>query len=318
MRIGATVAASLLVVLDRPSTWPLALAAFLIRGGWLLIVAPIVVLPTAVGLANVIAPLLEDVAFGRRTGELIALVALLLGGTVAWLIGGGFVAAVAEVELVRQVAKELGFRRGVGAVAPGMWRAAWRVTALRLAAHVPFAIAFVWGAARLASVGYAELTVPSDVAVPAVWRIAAGAPDAILALAVTWLIGETVGALGARRVVLAGERARTALRIAAGAFFRSALRPTALAVLSTTVLLVVIAVAGLATGAALEALRSGFASGDASVGTTVLVVVFVGLFSGGLVLVGLTAAWRGAIWTVEAGADLDGTFGGVSGTRSGD
>jgi hypothetical protein len=318
VRIGATAAASLLVVLDRPSTWPLALAAFLIRGGWLLIIAPIVVLPTAVGLANVIAPLLEDVAFGRRTAELFALVAFLLGGTVAWLIGGGFVAAVAEVEMVRQVANGLGFRRNAGAVAPGMWQAAWRVTALRLAAHIPFVIAFVWGAARLASVGYAELTVPSDVTVPAAWRIAAGAPDAIIALAVTWLIGETVGALGARRVVLAGERARTALRIAAGAFFRSALRPTALAVLSTIVLLVVIAVTGLATGAALEALRTGFASGDASAGTTVLVVIFVGLFTGGLVLVALTAAWRGAIWTVEAGTDLDGTFGGVSGTRSGD
>jgi hypothetical protein len=84
------------------------------------------------------------------------------------------------------------------------------------------------------------------------------------------------------------------------------------------VLLVVIAVTGLATGAALEALRTSFAAGDASAGTTVLVVVFVGLFTGGLVLVGLAAAWRAAIWTVETGADLDGTFGGVSGTRSGD
>lgn len=318
MRIGATAAASLLVVLDRPSTWPLALASFLIRGGWLLIVAPVVVLPTAVGVANVIAPLLEDVAFGRRTAELIAVVALLLGGTVAWLLAGGFVAAVAEVELVRQVANELGIRSDTGAVTPGIWRAAWRVTALRLAAHVPFVIAFVWGAVRFASVGYAELTVPSDVTVPAVWRIAAGAPDAIVLLAGTWLIGETVGALGARRVVLAGERARTALRIAVGVFFRSTVRWTALAVLSTIVLLVVIVVTGLATGAALEALRAGFAAGDGSAGTTALVVVFVGLFTGGLVLVGLVEAWRAALWTVVAGAHPDGTFGGVSDTRSGD
>jgi len=45
--LGATLSGSLLAVLDRPSTWPLALAGFLIRGGWLLVVAPIVVLPTA-------------------------------------------------------------------------------------------------------------------------------------------------------------------------------------------------------------------------------------------------------------------------------
>ena len=73
MSLGATLGGALLAVLARPSTWPLALLGFLVRGGWLLIVAPIVVLPTPVGLANVVAPVLEDIAFGRRTAELVAL-----------------------------------------------------------------------------------------------------------------------------------------------------------------------------------------------------------------------------------------------------
>ena len=88
MSLGATLSGSLLAVLDRPSTWPLALAGFLIRGGWLLVVAPIVVLPTAVGLANVIAPLLEDIAFGRRVGDLVVLIVLALVVVVGWLLGG--------------------------------------------------------------------------------------------------------------------------------------------------------------------------------------------------------------------------------------
>lgn len=318
MRIGATLAASLLAVLDRPSTWPLALAAFLIRGGWLLVLAPIVVLPTAVGLANVIAPLLEDVAFGRRTAELMALVALVLGVTLAWLIGGGVVAAVAEVEAVRRIADRSDIAGGAATPTSGAWGAAWRVTAVRLIAHIPFAVALVWGAARLATVGYAELTVPSDVTVPAAWRIIAGAPDAVVGIVLTWLFGETIGALAARRVVLARENARVALRVAVGLLFRSPARPSVLMVFSTLVLVVVIAVTGLAVGAALDQLRSGFASGDASVGTTVVLVVFVGLFAGGLVLVALASAWRIAIWTVDAVPAGDGTFGGVGDTRSGD
>lgn len=318
MSVGATLAGSLLAVLDRPATWPLALAAFLIRGGWLLVVAPIVVLPTAVGLANVIAPLLEDVAFGRRTGELIMLVALALGGALAWLIGGGVLAAAAEVEAVRELAADPEGPADASASPTDTWGAAWRVAALRLVAHIPFAIALVWGAARLATVGYAELTVPSDVTVPAAWRIVAGAPDAVIAIVLTWLFGETIGALATRRVVLGGDPARVALRRSIGRFFRSPLRPSVLTVLSTLVLVVVIAVTGLAAGAALDQLRSGFANGDASVGTTALLVVFVGLFAGGLVLVGLTSAWRTAIWTVDTVPARDGTFGGVGSTRSGD
>ena len=318
MRIGATLAAALLAVLDRPSTWPLALAAFLIRGGWLLVVAPIVVLPTAVGLANVVAPLLEDVAFGRRTGELIALVVLVLGGTLVWLIGGGIVAAAAEVEAIRRLASDPEVARGASAPRTDTLGAAWRIAALRLIAHVPFAVALVWGAARLAAVGYAELTVPSDVTVPAAWRIAAGAPDALIGILLTWLAGETIGALAARRVVLAGETARVALRRAMGRFFRSPVRPSVLTVIATLVLVIVIAVTGLAAGAALDQLRSGFASGDASIATTALLVLFVALFAGGLVLVGLTSAWRTAIWTMDTVPGMDGTFGGVGGSRSGD
>jgi hypothetical protein len=317
VRIGATLGGALLAVLDRPSVWPLALAAFLIRGGWLLIIAPIVVLPTAVGLANVVAPLLEDVAFGRRTGELIALVGLVLGGTLLWLIGGGVLAAAAEIEAIRRIADQSN-PADFHLPATDTWGTAWRIAVLRLVAHIPFAIALVWGAARLASVGYAELTVPSDVTVPAVWRIVLGAPDAVLGIATTWLFGEAIGAMASRRVVLAGEAARAALRGQTGRFLRSPVRPSVLSVLSALLLVLVIAVAGLAAGAALDQVRSGFAGGDASVGTTAVLVVFVGLFAGGLVLVALASAWRIAIWTVDTVPAGNGTFGGVGDTRSGD
>lgn len=318
MSVGATLVGALLAVLDRPTTWPLALAGFLIRGGWLLVVAPIVVLPTAVGLANVVAPLLEDIAFGRRTAELVGLIIVGLVVVLGWLIGGGLFAAVAELEVVRRVGVAAGASRVPVTDAAGTWGSAWRILAVRLAAHVPFAIALIWGMARIVSVGYAELTVPSDVTVPAPWRIVAGAPDAIMGILLTWLLGEAIGAMAARRAALSGQTARAALRGAIARFARAPLRPTLLAVIPTIVLVGVIALTGIAAGAALDAVRSGFAMSDTSAGTTALLVVFVGLFAGGLVLLALTTAWRASIWTLDAAAEGSGTFGGGGGTRTGD
>ena len=136
MSVGATLVAALLAVLDRPSTWALGLAGFLVRGGVVLVAAPIVVLPTAGGLANILAPLLEDVAFGRRTIELAGTVAIALAGVVVWVVGGGLLAALAEVEAARRVAADLdglrprdrssAARSGpwtvAGASSPSVWR----------------------------------------------------------------------------------------------------------------------------------------------------------------------------------------------------
>jgi hypothetical protein len=305
--LGATLSRSLLAVLARPSTWPLALLGFLVRGGWLLIVAPIVVVPTPVGLANVIAPLLEDVAFGRRTAELTTLAVAAVAIAVASLIGGGLIAAAVEADGTRRIADEedIPWRRG---------SFAWRIVAARLIADVPLAIGAAWAAVRIVSVGYRELTVPSDVTAPAAWRIVAGAPDAFAILLLTWFLGEVVGALAARRIVLNGDGARAALRAGIRKLRREPGRMIALGLASSVGLVIVLAVTGLAAGATWNALGAALSIGDSSMATTLLLLLFVALFSGGLVLLGLACAWRAAIWTI----DMGGTFGGGSGTRSGD
>jgi hypothetical protein len=330
MSIGATLMASLLAVLDRPSTWPLALVSFLLRGGWLVVVAPIVVLPTAGGLANVVAPVVEDIAFGRHTDEVIGVVGVAALAAVVWLIGGGLIAAVAEVEAVRRIAAappEHGespsdgeaprgsepSRDEWGSLGPG-----WRVLVLRLVALVPLAIALAFGGFRLVTVAYRELTVPSDVALPVVWRIVTGAADGLALIVVAWLFGEAVGALGARHVVQRGEGVRSSLRGALRRVGHVPIRTTLLAVDSAVVLIVIVAIAALASGAIWDALRSALGEGDITLGSVVLVVAFVAVFGGGLVLIALVAAWRTAIWTLETDPRLAGTFGGVDGTRSGD
>ncbi len=312
MTLGATLLTSLLVVLARPSTWPLALATFFLRGGWLLVLAPIVVLPTPVGLANVIAPVLEDIAFERRTRDLTVAAATLGLAFLAWLVGGGLIAAAVEAETTRRIAADDEVAAGAGS--PPFTGRAWRIVVVRLVAHLPLAVALGWGAVRLVSVAYRELTVPSEVSVPIGLRIVTGAPDAVVGIILAWLVGESLGALATRRVVLSGEGVPGALRGALRRFLRHPARGLTLSTLSTTVLATVLAVTGLAAAAMLEALRVALAFEDLAWPSIALLVAFIALFAAGLVLVAVVAAWRSAIWTV----DPAGTFGGVAGSRPGD
>ena len=108
MTLGATIVASLLAILARPVTWPLALTAFLLRGGLVVVVAPIVVLPSAVGLANVLGPAVTRIALGGTVQAIAQIVAGAIGLGLIWLVSLGSLAAAAEAESVRQVGLEEG------------------------------------------------------------------------------------------------------------------------------------------------------------------------------------------------------------------
>ncbi len=106
MRRGAALTGALLATLATPASWPLALAAFLLRGGFLVVTLPIIVLPTTVQLANILAPDLSSIALGTITLEL-ALLAGSIGATVvAWLVLGGWLAAALEAEGARLIAAD--------------------------------------------------------------------------------------------------------------------------------------------------------------------------------------------------------------------
>ena len=311
MTLGATLVASLMVSLTRPATWPLALATFLLRGGVALVLVPIIVLPSAVALGNLLTPLVSTFVF--RGFEAVAVPVIVLAvGVLIWLVGGGLLAAALESELVRRTAADddawpagrppRGEAHEKPAPAGGR---VWRVLAVRLVAHLPLFLALSWGAIRIVTVAYRELTVPSDVTVALVIRVASGAPDAVAVVIVAWLLGETVGAIAARRVSLLGEPVPTALGRAMVRVLRHPLRCAALAVLPLVPLAVVVIAAGFATSTTWDALRAGLSFGGSPVLTLALVLVLVALFAGGLLLIGAASAWRAAVWTVE----VAGTFG---------
>ena len=319
MTVGATLTASLLAVLDKPSIWLLALAGFLVRGGWLIVLAPIVVLPTAVGIANVVAPLLEDIAFGRNTEDVIRSGGTALALVAAWFLVGGLLAAATEIETVRRTVASAELGR---VPAPRRSGGTGRVLVARIVALLPLILALAWAAFRFVGVGYRELTSPSDVALPVTVRIVIGAPDASLGILAGWTFSEIVGGIAARRVALSGDGVRAALGCGVRTLRARPGRSIALAALSALALVLVLAVTAIASGTAWDALRGALADGDASIATSLVLVLFVALFGGGLVLIGLVSAWRSAVWTVDmlsaVGAGMDGTFGGGGGTRTGD
>ena len=104
MTPGTTLVTSLLATLAHPTTWVLALAGFLVRGGIVAFLVPILVLPTPVGLANLAGPTLVEFVFGGFSPTLVVLIAAGVGGVLAWIVFGGFLAATIEVEGIRIVA----------------------------------------------------------------------------------------------------------------------------------------------------------------------------------------------------------------------
>lgn len=315
MTVGATLVASLLAVLERPATWPLALLGFLVRGGFVLVLAPIVVLPTAIGVANLVAPVLTSALLSGLTPTVLVLVAAVGATGMLWLLGGGLLAATAEAEGVRLVATDdTGDADAAAAPARAAGGGAWAIVSVRLAAQVPLILAMAWGAMRVVAAIYREFTVPVDTVAPLIVRVLRAVPEAIAVILVAWLLGEIVGGIAARRVVLAGESPPRALRSALWQVIRQPIRTLVQALVPLAVLILVLVPSAAAASASWTAIRITLEDGLPPLLTLGAVLLLVIVWVGQLVLIGLVGAWRGAVWTVEQAR----TFGGVTGRREGD
>jgi hypothetical protein len=210
----------LLAVLGRPSWWILGLAGFLVRGGILIFVVAIVALPSPLALSNVLAPIVTPLAFGRVDASTVALVGTGLLVLVAWLVGGTWIAAATEVVLIhdaRQAAIEEGLP--VGPEPPPSRLLITRSALAHLLALAPLAFVLGLGSVQIIAVVYRELVNPSD-ASPIVIRVVAGAIGPVVAIVIVWILGELVGGIAVRRIVLGGESVGGAVVHAAGDLVR--------------------------------------------------------------------------------------------------
>lgn len=316
MRRGSGLVAALSVTIARPSTWPLALGAFLLRGGSVLVMLPIVVLPTPVGIGNLLAPAVMSISLGSLPAGLVITSVGLGVGFAIWVVAGGWLAAALEAEGIRLVADAQGGRT---VVSPRP-RVAARILAARLACLLPLAMVLAVGTVRIVFVTYAELVLPSDTTSPIAIRVLRDAPDVPLVVALAWMAGEIVAAVAARRIVLAGEGVRAALRTGVARSVRHPMPALARFWLPLVALVAWLIAAGFVVTTAWRAVGDRLAAAQDPIGLFVamlLVAILVGSWLVGLLLIGVVTAWRAAVWTV-AEVSAAGTFGGSTNRRPGD
>jgi hypothetical protein len=321
---GAALIEALLITLATPATWPLALAAFLVRGGILLVTIPIIVLPTPVGLGNLLAPAITPIALGTFPPAVVAATVAAGGLASLWLLGGGWLAAALEAECARIVAADEDLAglaepeaRPVARSAPGLGAVTARILVARLVATLPLAVALGWGAVRIVSITYGELVVPSDTATPIAVRVVRAAPEVIVVVVLAWMLAEILGAVAARRIALGGAGVGASLRVAAVRSARHPLAALARFWLPTLALALVLVPSAMATTSAWTALGGALRGRGDPVAILITVVLFVALWIAGLFLVAIVCAWRAAVWTV-AELTAPGTFGGSTDRRPGD
>jgi len=303
----ASLSGSLLLVLGRPRWWLLALAAFLVRGGIIVMFLPIIILPTPSGVANVFGPAVTGLALGGAGAELIALIAILAVGATVALVAGNVLGAWFEATLVGEIIDDAD---GDGLawpaeIPPGRVTEApaWRGATVRLVAHLPLVLALVWGIPTVIEAGYAELVLPGELVTPLAIRIAARVPVTVALILGAWLVGEVVGGLALRRL-MRGANVPRALIGATGSVIRRPVSSIGLLVRTQVAFLLLLVPALLGSGAGWDRVRilltDGIATTADQLGLVLALVGFIGLWLGGYVLVGLGAAVRAVAWTTWA------------------
>jgi len=185
-----------------PSTWLVAAAGFLARGGILVLAVPVLSLPTPVGVTLLVPPLsvtTSGVAAAFVPQLVVAGAALVVAAAAALVLG-----ALADAVCWQRIGPLAG-----SAADPATDESPAAVTAplvgklvaVELLALLPAAIAAALAASRLIAVGEQEYLLPSSLDVPYVVRVLGGASQSVIALAACLLLADVVNALVSRRVL---------------------------------------------------------------------------------------------------------------------
>jgi hypothetical protein len=296
---GVTLAA-LLAALGRPAWWILGLAGFLIRGGILLFLLAIVTLPSPLALSNVLAPIITPVYLGRLEPDTAALIGLVVAALLAWLVFGSWLAAAIEVVLVRD-ARAVALDEGLPVAATtGVGRlVVTRAAAAHLVSLIPLAFALGFGSLAIVDVAYRELVNPSDSG-PIVVRVIGGALLPVAVIVVAWILGEIVGGVAVRRVVLLDEPVLEAVGRAAIGLVRHPVGGVVAPLLTTVVLAVDLAAVLLVVAIVWTDTRDRLVQPLTDpLATGLGLATFAGAWCLALVVTGLIASWRSVAMSFE-------------------
>jgi hypothetical protein len=273
--------------------------AFLARGGLAVLAFPIVVLPTFVGLANLVGP--ASVSAAGPGPRLVAIIAAAVAAIAVLVVVGTIVAAAAETALHRATVEPDPGARVLRAPGPGAGVRAGiaRVAAVRLILLVPVAAAVAVAVPAWVAVAYRELTLPSDVAVPLALRVLAGGPAVSALVVVTWLAAEVCGGFAARRAVLLGAPVPRALAAGLLDIVRFPLGTILTVVVALAASLALLVPAAWAVGAAWDAARRALVDDAGAVAALATTGLLAAAWLGALLVAAVTAALRATLLTAE-------------------
>jgi hypothetical protein len=185
-----------------PALWTVGLVGFLGRGGLVLIVLPMLALPSPVSLSVLIGPDLVDAnGLSARVAALLALAAV----TTLFFVAAGLVlAVVADIGAFEGLLSAAGI-----ATRPTSRRAmsllVLELLALQLIAALPVLAAAVPAAVSMVGLTRQEILLPSDQSLPLVVRVAEGAWPALALVAAMTLVSAHLYTVLGREVL--GRRA---------------------------------------------------------------------------------------------------------------
>jgi hypothetical protein len=288
----ASMRTALASTLARPAWWVMALAGFLVRGGFVVVLLALVSLPSVPSLATALAPPIEALVLSRQSLEGVLLGTVLVSTLTGLLLAAGLAGAWLDLALQREADDddELELRPTQGRPS------ALLVFSARLAAHLPTFVALAYAILRIVVVTYQELLSPGDPTMPVVTRVIARAPDAIVVVVVFWLVGEAVGGLAARRAVR-GQTLSRALWTALRDLLER--RGVATFLLTNAVVLAAIGLLVAVVGRAEAHLTAYLFDGADAVSVAAALLLLVSTWILGLAALGAALAWRATAWTLE-------------------
>lgn len=284
--------------IDQPRLWLLGTLSFILRGGLIVLLLPIVVLPTQVEVRLLLGGNLGSSGFAP--GFWVALGA-------ATIVSTGLVMAVlyalARIEAATfgQLAQDADLEVAAPVDPGARVRDLFVVESLTLIALLLAAVPL---AAALGQVTYDEVLRPSSTA-PIYDRVLSQVMLPLALLAIALPVVDSVSAAVVRRL-LTGRSVGSAVSGAIGALVRRPVRFVATAAVAWLAL----AAAMLATDAALtiawNSARAAFlrttsiADMLTSLAPLLVAVLLAGVFMSGLVVCGYVAAFRNALWTITS------------------
>jgi hypothetical protein len=303
-------------VVDR-DTIVVALAGFLLRGGIVLLLVPISVLPSVIGIAGAVGVNAFGID-GRPTLWLFEVVAIIAVLAAVWLLLAFLVGSLIDVWLIDAEIDPDGQAVRRPRSLPNFW-IVLDLAGIRAVCVVPLVLTVVWASSRIYNAAYVELTTPTNLATPLVVRVVESAADAVLVIGLVWLGSEVVAAVAVRRLVLLDLDVRRSIVGALVQIVRRPISSASTVVVSFGASVAAIGLAMAATATTFDWIRVAARNeqpilitiGLSPLSTTrdfrpvvfVLATTALGLaWFAALALAGIASAWRSAAFTEETAA----------------